>query len=104
MEARIKARDRERKARKEPAEKVYDLTLKLAGQPGLPAPTQITIPSSTVSTTNASPAVDPEDALDDPVPGPDLPLVEAEHILIDYMRLLPKASVVSTARSGQPVN
>jgi carboxyl-terminal processing protease len=104
MEARIKARDKERKSRKEAPEKVYDLTLKLAGVPGLPAPTQKTNTTSTASSSNATPSVDLEDALDEPAPGPDLPLVEAEHILVDYMRLLPKTAVVSTARSGQTVN
>jgi carboxyl-terminal processing protease len=104
MEARIKARDKERKARKETAEKVYDVTLKLADLPGLPAPTQKTNTTSTASASTGGASVDQEDSLDEPAPGPDLPLVEAEHILMDYMRLLPKSTVVTTARSGQPVN
>ncbi len=37
-EARIKARDKERLARQEPPEKAYEITLKLAQQPGLPPP------------------------------------------------------------------
>ena len=38
-DARDKARNKERLARKEPEQKVYDLTLKLADLPGLPPPT-----------------------------------------------------------------
>ena len=37
-EARQKARDKERLARPEPPEKVYELTLKQAALPGLPPP------------------------------------------------------------------
>ena len=37
-EARQKARDKERLARPEPPEKVYEMTLKQADQPGLPPP------------------------------------------------------------------
>ncbi|HKI68955.1 MAG TPA: carboxy terminal-processing peptidase, partial [Verrucomicrobiae bacterium] len=39
--AQQKARDKERLARKEPDEKIYDISLKAARQPGLPTPLQL---------------------------------------------------------------
>jgi carboxyl-terminal processing protease len=107
IEARIKARDKERKSRKEPQEKVYELTLKQADLPGLPAPVQKT--NSVTKVDGAAITLPSSDSLDDadadPVPGPDLPLVEVEHILVDYLSVLPKQPVLTAGHPGpRPVN
>ena len=109
-EARQKARDMERLARPEPTDKIYELTLKQAAQPGLPPPMTKTNAAmaklaahagvsghgaSAASTATAT----GEDSLDDteaekPV-APDEPLVETEHILMDYLSVVPKGNLVS---------
>lgn len=112
-DARTKARKKELAARPEPAGKVYDLTLKLADEPGLPAPTVRT--NTTASVTNAVKGVklakdlsdpnpraerigppptltldqaDPEDIADADVPAVDPTLDETRRILVDYIQLL----------------
>jgi carboxyl-terminal processing protease len=113
-EARQKARDKERLARPEPPEKVYEITLKQADLPGLPPPVARTNAAlaklsarpgaglSSASTNSAAAAVatphgednsDEADA-DKPAP-PDAPLLEAEHILVDYLSVLPKSNLVT---------
>ena len=115
-DARQKARDKERRSRPEPVEKVYELSLRLAGQPGLPPPVQrtntfastvtnlngtgsvqISNSASTV-TANSLPSGNPEDDQDEEKPPTaiDPALNEAEHILIDYARLL-KEHTLATA-------
>jgi carboxyl-terminal processing protease len=92
-DARQKARDQERAARKAPDVKIYELTVAKAGEPGLPPPLQKTntvtangLPAGTnstqagggggrTSTTFANPVVDPM-------------LDETERILEDYISLL----------------
>jgi carboxyl-terminal processing protease len=115
--ARQKARDQERRSRSEPKEKVYEITLKLAGQPGLPPPVQktnVTVTATTslqgtgavqvskssatitaTSTTQASPLE--EDADEEKSPLMDPGLTEAEQILVDYFSLLKKQTVAATA-------
>jgi len=113
-EARQKARDKERLARPEPTEKVYELTLKLAALPGLPPPVTKTNAaqaklsvnpgvglaggSTNVASAAASAAVS-EDNLDETEAekpaAPDEPMVEAEHILLDYLSLVPKGNLVT---------
>jgi carboxyl-terminal processing protease len=116
-DARQKARDKERLARGEPAEKVYEITLKQALLPGLPAPLARTnLLASKLSSqgagisvvgTNASafatkeirpntPALD-EDAEEEKPGAIDADLTETEHILLDYVYLLPKGNLVTTA-------
>ena len=114
VEARQKAREKERLARPEPQEKVYEITLKLADQPGLPPPvakTNAALAKLSVhvgagapgaSTNSAAAAAPGGDKLDDtdadkPAP-PDEPLLEAEHILVDYLSVLPKGNLVTTDR------
>jgi carboxyl-terminal processing protease len=115
-EARDKARDKERLARAEPQEKVYELTLKQAEQPGLPPPVQHTntmvakitggkVPvTGGVGTNSASvtasanfhsgePGVEADD--EEKPPAVDVPLEEAEHILVDYISVLPKESAMT---------
>jgi carboxyl-terminal processing protease len=126
-DARAKARDAERLTRKAPDEKVYELTLRLASQPGLPPPltnsplSRITplsadtnalssgtfLPTNStlasVSSGNAGAtamAAANAHALQDPAaeakpPATDATLTEAEHILVDYISLLPKGKLVS---------
>jgi carboxyl-terminal processing protease len=109
-EARQKARDKERLARPEPPEKVYELTLKLAALPGLPPPvTKTNAAMATLSThaettgpragTGSTAAAAGEASLDDAEAvspaAPDEPLVEAEHILVDYLSVVPKGNLVT---------
>ena len=114
-DARQKTRDRERKTRTEPAETVYELTRKQVELPGLPRPvaktnsltrTSTEKPASAGPSTNAEIAaisptttvhaeIDPE-ADEEKPPVTDAALVEAEHILTDYISLLPKANVAVT--------
>jgi len=114
-DARQKARDKERLARKEAPEKVYELTLKQVGQPGLPPPLTKTsalpakpsnrkgetVPGISTNGTIASaknpvPADNLDDNSDEEKPPPvDADLLESEHILLDYISLLPKNNVVT---------
>jgi carboxyl-terminal processing protease len=113
-EARQKARDKERLARQEPPQTVYELTLKQAGLPGLPPPVAKTnaalaklslspgaglsavSASSAAVTARPAPGDDNLDEAEDEKPAPpDAPLVEAEHILVDYLSVLPKGNLVT---------
>ena len=115
-EARYKGRDKERLARKESNEKVYDIPLRLAEQQGLPAPVQKTnslakvsgakgaatvTNSASVSATPGSPNVLVEDDLDDEkAPAIDASLQEAQHILVDYMELLRKQAMLTAGHAS----
>ncbi len=116
-DARLKQREKERLARPDPPGKTYELTLKQALLPGLPPP---------FAKTNAVAKVDPRKApalggvstngaiasardgvgdpssLEDPddpkAPAVDAPLLEAEHIMVDYLSVLHKSSVASVRR------
>jgi len=111
-EARQKAREKDRLARPEPPDKVYEITLKQADLPGLPPPVAKTNAAlaklsvhagaglSGVSTNSAAAAAPSGDNLEEadaekPAP-PDEPLLEAEHILVDYLSVLPKGNLVRT--------
>ncbi|MGD0259022.1 MAG: carboxy terminal-processing peptidase [Verrucomicrobiota bacterium] len=113
-EARQKARDKERLARQEPPETVYELTLKQAGLSGLPPPVAKTnaalarlsvgpgagpsaaSTNSAATTAGAAPGEDSLDEAEAQKPAaPDEPLVEAEHILVDYLSVLPKGNLVT---------
>ncbi len=110
-DARQKARDKERLARKEAAEKVYELSLKQAMLPGLPpaasktnsaiAKISGTVPGASTNGTIAAvrPPI-PTENLDgtsdeEKPPAIDADLIESEHILLDYISLLPKNNVAS---------
>jgi carboxyl-terminal processing protease len=114
-EARQKAREKERKVRKEPAEKVYELTLKLASLPGLPPPVaktnsaiaKLSSPkggglvvgtNATVTAAAPVPKLDISEE-DEKLPPTDATLDEAEHILVDYLYLLPKGNLVTLGHS-----
>ncbi len=115
-DARAKAREKERLARVDPPETVYDLTLKLAGLPGLPPPTvktnaalaKVETPkgagvagavgtNTTVASANDS-VEDSEDTAADKAAAPDAALDESEHILVDYLGLVPKGNLVTAGR------
>jgi carboxyl-terminal processing protease len=108
-EARQKARDKERLARPEPREKVYEITLKQADLPGLPPPVARTNAAAekltlrTGSDTNSASAVapgaeDPDEAEAEKPPATDPTLQEAERILVDYFSLLPKGNLLTAGR------
>jgi C-terminal peptidase prc len=113
VEARVKARDKERLARPEPLEKVYELTLKQAALPGLPPPVAKTnaalaklsaqmgpgitgaSSNSAVAAISAAPGEDTLDEAEAEKPAAqDAPLTEAKHILIDYLSVLPRGNLV----------
>ena len=118
--ARDKAHNKERLARKEPEEKVYEISLKQADLPGLPAPVQKTNTLALVtgsSTTNfqlnlvgldmstaghkaaakTSSVADPDEEL---APAVDVNLNEAEHILEDYISLMQKHGTLTSTHSA----
>ncbi|MEO5802900.1 MAG: carboxy terminal-processing peptidase [Verrucomicrobiota bacterium] len=90
IEARDETRKKERKARKIPEPKIFEVTLKNAGEPGL----QPFVPKTNDLATAKSehPADDPDDesALEEKVPVIDAALEESKRILLDYISLLPE--------------
>jgi len=121
VDARVKARDKERLARPETSEKTYEITLKLAQQPGLPAPLARTnTPIARVSSKSQGVAVvgtnsvaaakeespDPAnldgEADEEKAPAVDAPLLESEHILVDYLSLLSKGNLAASAPTTAP--
>jgi carboxyl-terminal processing protease len=102
-EARLKARRAERKARGEPKDKIYEITLKLADQAGLPAPLARTNEPSVKLEGTAKPPGDSETAdatEDDKTPALDTMLEETQRILADLIALgstpKPTAPVATT--------
>ncbi len=123
IEARQKARDQERLARKESPEKVYELSLKQCSMPGLPPPVEKTNLQAKASTRISAPgrgksasakavagaAVSTNFNLNDDSDGekppvPDVSLLEAEHILMDYIAMLAKANVLAAGQPALDVN
>ena len=102
-EARDKARNKERLTRKEPDEKVYEITLKQADLPGLPPPDQKTNSlaakplvmsgaGTNIASAAASATVESDEAT---APVADTDLDEAERILLDYISLLQKRAMLT---------
>ncbi len=102
-DARQKARDKERLARKTPEPKVFEITLKNAVLPGLPPPLAKTNSlakvtsagaeahaSASVPAGHASLRTGDEDSDEDAPPAVDPTLDETESILVDYLHLLDK--------------
>ena len=118
-DAREKAREKERLARKPAPEIVRELTLREVDKPGLPPPVEKTnlvakLPphhasGSSINQTNAhagggAEAGGPGDDLgNDPEeekpPAVDATLAEAEHILVDYLSVLPEARFFTSGRT-----
>ncbi|HWH70612.1 MAG TPA: carboxy terminal-processing peptidase, partial [Candidatus Sulfotelmatobacter sp.] len=113
IEARQKARDKERLARKESPEKLYEISLRQAGLPGLPAPvakTNAAIAKASgrkglpeIGTNNAiASAADgvgttglDENPDEEKAPAVDAALNESEHILVDYIGVFPKSNMLT---------
>jgi carboxyl-terminal processing protease len=115
-EARDKTREKERRARKASNEIVHELSLKQVDLPGLPPPAQKTnsvsrldinspaVPTNAAAIASAA-GVDEDrdiDADDDKVPPPDISLVEAERILVDYLSAL-KQGVLTANHPNKPI-
>jgi carboxyl-terminal processing protease len=81
--ARAESRKQERVARKESQPVTYDITVKNADTPGLPAPTRTISPAGKLLTAPAEETGD-----DASVPQNDPVLRESEHILADYVAML----------------
>ena len=120
---RDKARKKEMAARPEPPGKIYDITLKLVGEPGLPAPTLRTNHTTAVSGSTgekvaktdkpkksdakktdkpAGAAHGSEDGEDDDadVTPVDIGLDEAKRILMDYARLWNNGKGIAGTKPG----
>jgi len=100
IEERIEARKRERKARPEVPEKVYEITLKQVDLPGLPAPTtaksQLSPSAETVASSSGS---DENEAIEgDSGSAVDVTLKEARSILLDLVALSPKGRELTATR------
>ncbi len=94
MEARLEARKAERKARPESEEKIYDITLKNAVLPGLPAPASKTNEVATAETVAPD---DTDEFAEDKKTAIDVGLVEARKILADYVTLFGQTLHTKTA-------
>jgi carboxyl-terminal processing protease len=86
--AHTKERDAERLRNPEPAAKVYEITVKNAGDPGLPAPMDPKKP--TTANKDSQDAADNGDSKPSEIV--DIHLRETENILADYVRLLDQRS------------
>ena len=121
--ARADAQKKERRARKAADEKVYEISLKQADLPGLPAPVQKTNAPALAATdtdpldsglaatnsrthlakrvTGHSPSSSGNSLTADEEPAPvDVNLLEAEHILEDYISLMQKRGLLTATHSA----
>jgi carboxyl-terminal processing protease len=123
---RIKARKKDVASRPEPPGKVYDITLKLADEPGLPQPTVRTNTTAAVKTNGAKGVVikkdepktnstgdgpdsgalaiggnDADEAAELDVPALDITLEEVKRILTDYIGAVNKANGVAFTRPAR---
>jgi carboxyl-terminal processing protease len=84
-EARLAARKKERDARRDPNEKIFEITLRNAAQPGLPPP----IGRTNAMATPPRPSFDDSGSADlfqtERSPAVDLTMEEAQRILLDYI-------------------
>jgi carboxyl-terminal processing protease len=97
-DARQRARDKERLARKTVEPTVYDLTLKQVDLPGLPAPLAKTNAAITKIEGAATPAGEEVEPQDETAPVVDATLEETQRILVDYIGLLARKGIASTTR------
>jgi len=97
-DARQRARDKERLARKVAEPTVYELTLKQVDLPGLPPPVGKTN-NAVTNLAGAEPSVEPDaDIAEETAPAVDSTLEESQRILVDYIGLLGRKGIVSTTR------
>ena len=99
-DARADARKKERAARRPSQETQYDITLKNADQPGLPAPVAAAVQSGTNA---AADDLDgeieaPDHARAAAEPATDPTLEETKHVLVDYIGLLKDGEDATVAR------
>jgi carboxyl-terminal processing protease len=86
-EARTNQRKAERAARVAPDEKVFEISLKLAEQPGLPPPVGATnAPPAKLETATTAKTENAEEA-EDQTPAIDVTLQEAKRLLVDLIEL-----------------
>lgn len=110
LDARLKARDAERLTRPESTDKVYEITLKLAGEPGLPPPVAKTntvaaagsgmnplTPAEMAALEGGAEPKSIADAGEPKAPPQDPPLAEAQRILKDYIAALEKSNAAWAA-------
>jgi hypothetical protein len=97
---RIEARKRERKARPEAQEKMYEITLKQVDLPGLPPPTTAKTPASPSTEPGAASSGSDEDEAIEGDSGSvvDVTLKEARAILLDLVTLSPKERELTATR------
>jgi carboxyl-terminal processing protease len=113
IDARQKRRDKERLARGEPDQKVYEITLKLADKPGLPPPVEKTNTLAkadsaaggsnslaNLASVSVDPVGDPADLEEEKPPAVDGTLLEAQRILADYILLLSKNNIAATTTAA----
>ena len=87
-EERADARKNERKARKQPDAKIFEVTLKNAEEPGLQVYVPKTNDLALVAAEHAADDGDVEAAFEENVPAVDAPLEESKRILLDYISLM----------------
>ncbi len=90
-EERSKRRQADLKARPEPNEKTYELTVKLSDAPGLPAPVSKTNELAKAES-KISLNVSPEEEEENKLTFIDIPLKETKRILLDYISLSEKGA------------
>ncbi|MBK9139413.1 MAG: carboxy terminal-processing peptidase [Verrucomicrobia bacterium] len=108
-EARRKARLTERKARPAPSETLYEITLKNAGQEGLPDPFDPNKPKSEEEQALSARTItdpDPEEteAEDEKTPAVDVALEETKRILLDLISLTAARAPVTPVASVRSVD
>ena len=96
-QARIEARKKERAHRQAPHETRYEITVKTAGQPGLPKPLPAAAPAAELDDTEGS-AESPEPAPTEKELAADTTIEEAQRILLDYIGLLDGGTGRAVAR------
>jgi len=101
-EARAEARKKELRNRPEPSYKIYDITLKIVDEPGLPAPTVATNKIADLTVRAPSAALDEDEAAEledknDTTPALDPVMDEGKRVLTDLIELTAKSRNLATA-------
>ncbi|MEO6184163.1 MAG: hypothetical protein ABIP71_13880, partial [Verrucomicrobiota bacterium] len=91
-EERAEARKKERKARKQPDAKIFEVTLKNVEEPGLQVYVPKTNDLALVAGEQSADDEDVEAAFEEYVPAVDAPLEESKRILLDYISLMSRGN------------
>jgi carboxyl-terminal processing protease len=104
IEARLEARKEERKARPQPAETTYEISLKRVNQPGLPPPSTGKESVDGAESDEGTLKADADEEAGEEAPPPvDVNLKEAKRILVDLIELSRKEpALVSTRKPAAP--